>query len=109
MDWMRMWMVDPQKMCDRHLLGEHVEIHMCVGTLRRGRSVAGFLERGLLELHNLHRRHKQLVCEMERRGMRHRSPLPRIRPRRAGRVDRRASLAELARRCAACRRAILNL
>ena len=104
-----MWMVDPRIMCDRHLLGEHVEIHMCVGTLRRGRSVAGFLERGLLELHNLYKRHQQLVREMERRGMRHRSPLARIRPKRAGRVDRLANLEELARRCAACREAILNL
>jgi hypothetical protein len=105
---MRMWMVDPRKMCDRHLLGEHVEIHMCVGTLRRGRSVAGFLERGLLELHNLHKRHQRLVREMQRRGMRHQSPLARIRPKRAGRVDRHANLAELARRCAACRAAIMH-
>ena len=100
---MRMWMVDPRKMCDQHLLGEHVEIHMCVGTLRRGRSVAGFLAGGLLELHNLERRHEQLVAEMTRRGMRHQSPLPRFKRQRAGRVDRRGNLAELARRCEECR------
>ena len=100
---MRMWMVDPRKMCDQHLLGEHVEIHMCVGTLRRGRSVRGFLDGGLLELHNLERRHAQLVAEMTRRGMRHQSPLPRFKAQRAGRIDRRENLVELARRCEECR------
>ena len=43
---MRMWMVPPRKMCRKHLLGEHVEIHMAVATLRLGKSVAGFLEKG---------------------------------------------------------------
>lgn len=38
---MRMWMVDPATMCDRHLLGEHAEIHMAIGTIAKGRSVAG--------------------------------------------------------------------
>ena len=33
---MRMWMVDPQIMCRQHLLGEHTEMHMFVGTLKRG-------------------------------------------------------------------------
>ncbi|MEZ0346180.1 MAG: pyrimidine dimer DNA glycosylase/endonuclease V, partial [Infirmifilum sp.] len=28
-------MVPPSIMCDRHLLGEHVELHMLVGALRR--------------------------------------------------------------------------
>lgn len=45
---MRMWMVDPATMCDRHLLGEHAEIHMAIGTIAKGRSVAGRVEHGLL-------------------------------------------------------------
>ena len=50
---MRMWMVDPRIMCRQHLLGEHVEIHMFVGAISRGKSVKGYLEKGLLEVHNM--------------------------------------------------------
>ncbi len=65
---MRMWMVDPKKMCRKHLLGEHVEIHMMVGTLLKGRSIDGFLERGLLEPQSARIRHDALAAEMQARG-----------------------------------------
>jgi hypothetical protein len=100
---MRMWMVDPRKMCDQHLLGEHVELHMLVGTLVRKRSVAGFVTNKLIEVHNVRRRHAELVDEMTRRGMKHKSPLPAFRAIKLGKVSVRANLVELARRCAACR------
>ena len=99
-----MWMVPPRKMCRKHLLGEHVEIHMAVGTLRLGKSVAGFLEKGLLELGGLRSRHDELVAEMLRRGYRHKSPLGPVPRRRGGRIDRRANARELARRCPDCMR-----
>lgn len=101
---MRMWMVPPRKMCRKHLLGEHVEIHMAVATLRLGRSVDGFLKKGLLELGSLRRRHDELVAEMLRRGYRHASPLGAVPRRTAGKVDPKANARELARRCAHCRR-----
>ncbi len=97
-------MVPPRKMCRKHLLGEHVEIHMAVASLRLGKSVAGFLEKGLLELHSLRRRHDQLVAEMLRRGYRHSSPLGPIPRRTGGKIDRRANRLELARRCPDCLR-----
>jgi len=100
---MRMWMVNPRLMCSQHLLGEHVEIHMLVGTLRRGKSIAGFLENNLLEVHSIRSRHAELAREMRRRGMKHQSPLPKFRARRLGRVSRVQNLAELARRCKKCR------
>ena len=98
-----MWMVDPRLMCRKHLLGEHVELHMLVASMRRGTSLQGFFDNQLIETHNVVRRHAQLVKEMERRGFRHASPLQHVPPRRAGRVDRKANLMELARRCAECR------
>ena len=58
---MRMWMVNPRIMCRQHLLGEHVEIHMFIGTINRRKSVQGYLEKGLLEIHNLYNRHEDLV------------------------------------------------
>lgn len=99
---MRMWMVPPRTMCRKHLLGEHVEIHMAVASLRLGRSVAGFLAKGLLELGRLRARHDQLVREMGRRGYAHRSPLINVPRRSGGKVDRRKSARELAARCQEC-------
>ncbi len=96
-------MVSPRKMCRRHLLGEHVEIHMAVASLRLGKSLAGFIEKGLLELHSLRARHDALVQEMLRRGYAHRSPLGRIPACSQGKVNRRRSAAELATRCPDCR------
>jgi len=90
-------------MCDRHLLGEHVELHMLVGSLRRKKTLTGFLEGGLVELHSIRSRHTDLVLEMKSRGFRHASPLPAFRGRKAGQVDARLNLKELARRCEDCR------
>ena len=72
---MRMWMVDPRVMCRQHLLGEHVEIHMFVGAISRGKSVKGYLEKGLLEVHNMYARHEELMEEMKRRGYNHSSDI----------------------------------
>lgn len=101
-------MVKPGVICDRHLLGEHVECHMFVGTINAGKSVKGYLEGGLLEIHKLKRRHDVLAREMEKRGFRHASPLPCLkkchRARRAGRISVEANMAELRRRCEFCSR-----
>jgi len=104
---MRMWMVDPKKMCRKHLLGEHVEIHMKAGTLLRGRSIDGFLDRGLLEPQSAQKRHDALVAEMQSRGYTHHSPLPDF-PQNGckARVLRQQSEAELAARCPDCRKLI---
>jgi hypothetical protein len=37
-----MWMVDPRQMCRQHLLGEHNELHMFAGTMRKGIGLAGY-------------------------------------------------------------------
>jgi hypothetical protein len=90
-------------MCRQHLLGEHVELHMIVGSALRGRSLAGFVAGGLIETGSLRERHEDLSAEMGRRGYSHRSPLPAVSLEPAGSVPRVAARAELARRCPACR------
>jgi hypothetical protein len=100
---MRMWMVSPRLLCRKHLLGEHVELHMLAASMRNGISLQGFFDNKLIETHHVERRHAQLVREMTRRGFRHASPLVRVPRRQRGRVDPRASLLELARRCRDCR------
>ena len=74
------------------------------GSLLKGKSLRGFLETGLLDSRMLARRHDQLAKEMQRRGYRHSSPLPRDFDATAakGDVDVRAALRELAARCEDC-------
>lgn len=100
---MRMWMLPTSYMCDRHLLGEHVELHMFVGALNKGKNIHGYLDGKLLEIHNIIPRHDELVSEMSKRGMIHKSPLPVFNIRIAGKVDTENNLADLMRRCAFCR------
>ncbi|MHB8762095.1 MAG: pyrimidine dimer DNA glycosylase/endonuclease V [Coriobacteriia bacterium] len=57
-------MIDPVLLCDRHLLGEHVECHMLAGSLARRRSIDGFIVKGLLEPESLVERHDALAGEM---------------------------------------------
>lgn len=106
---MRMWKVDPKLLCNKHLLGEHVEMHMFVGTIRRGKSIKGFVETGLVEVHSIKERHAELGAEMVRRGFTHKSPLPDYRSHRSGRVDVKANIVELSRRCPQCRKRIRQL
>ena len=46
---MRMWNVNPKTLCRKHLLGEHLEIHMFVGSINKKISMKGYLEKGFLE------------------------------------------------------------
>lgn len=73
---MRMWMIDPALMCRQHLLGEHVELHMFVGSMRKGISMKGYCENNLMEPRKLPERHEALVAEMRSRfGTNHKSPM----------------------------------
>lgn len=104
---MRMWMTPPETMCRKHLLGEHVELHMFVGTINKGILIEGFLTKNLLEPESLYDRHDALAAEMNRRGYAHNSPLLPVKTldrvsNRKIKIDRPASLAELHRRCPEC-------
>lgn len=104
-----MWMVPPEKMCDKHLLGEHVELHMFAGSIAKGISMHGFVTKGLLELRSLEDRHEDLAREMAVRGMRHKS-LFEVPSQAKGLpfsywaafINREWSAAELRARCSAC-------
>jgi len=72
---MRMWDVNPAIMCRQHLLGEHSELHMFIGTFRKRISFKGYLANGLIDTNKVKQRHEQLVTEMTKRGYNHRSPI----------------------------------
>ncbi|MFA5064337.1 MAG: pyrimidine dimer DNA glycosylase/endonuclease V [Dehalococcoidia bacterium] len=96
-------MVNPKYMCDRHLLGEHVECHMFAGCLTRGKSLTGYINKDLFDPSSLVKRHDQLAREMISRGFHHRSPLSGC----AGEpspIDAAQSLNDLVLRCDRCRK-----
>lgn len=74
----RIWDVEPAELCDRHLLGEHRELH-AVWTIiteqKKGYAAHPETKRWRGRLAALYARHEAEVEEMSRRGFAHRSPL----------------------------------
>ena len=107
---MRMWMVNPVVMCNKHLLGEHVECHMFAGHLQRKRQIKNYIRLNLLEPGSLRQRHDRLAQEMARREMSHKSPLPEFyisylpKEHQIYNVNADASLKEITRRCTECKK-----
>jgi len=76
---MRIWDLEPDRLCRQHLLGEHRELHALWAILTEGKK--GFARhpetaRWRGKLRALYLRHEGLVAEMARRGYRHATPLP---------------------------------
>ena len=105
---MRQWKVDPKLLCNKHLLGEHVEHHMFLGTLKKGISIKGYISKGLLEVHSLKERHDQIAIEMESRGMNHKTPfmLDGLSLWNEGYINENENIKNLFDRCLRCRERI---
>ena len=75
---MRVWDLPPYFLCDKHLSGEHREIHGIYNILtlgHKGYSHHPETKRWIGKIDALVRRHDMVVREMVRRGMNHKSPL----------------------------------
>jgi len=105
---MRMWGVNPKLMCRRHLLGEHVEMHMFKGCLDKGKSIKGYIDTGLVYTPLIGARHDELAQEMTKRGYSHKSKMEPFNVISAGYINRKTNLQELARRCPDCKNRIKN-
>ena len=104
---MRMWNVNPKLLCQKHLCGEHLETHMFYGTLKKKISVKGYLEKGLLEIHNLRIRHNILAEEMNNRGYKHNSEFPNdFIPYECGKVNIEDNIRILKEKCPECKKRI---
>lgn len=109
---MRMWMVDPRIMCQKHLCGMHVELHMFVGSIKKNIKMDGFIKNDLLEPLAIKEMHDKVSTEMLNRGYKHQSPLPcdlvecsisNLKDDYLNhKIDKGASLNELIRRCPEC-------
>lgn len=75
---MRIWDIDTKFLCDKHLLGEHRELHAIWTILtedKRGYRSHPETKRWEGKLKALYKRHDEEVREMQRRGFRHLSNL----------------------------------
>ena len=103
-----MWGVNPKLLCQKHLLGEHVEMHMFVGTILAGKSLDGYIKKGLVIPKKINERHDELAQEMILRGMNHQSPLDQISIKANGMIAIEKNKKELIKRCSECRNRIKN-
>lgn len=106
---MRMWCINTNLMCRQHLLGEHLEIHMFVNSILENKNLKGFINNGLLEIHSLRKRHKEIIDEFKRRGYKHKSPLPYFKKIKLGYINRSKNFQVLFTRCKDCRDIMLNI
>jgi hypothetical protein len=100
---MRMWMVKPEIMCDKHLLGEHYECHMFAGCIDKNKSLTGYIRNNIFDLSSLAERHNRLAEEMAARGFSHKSPLSKYEGEKTP-VNVSHSLVDLLGRCESCRK-----
>lgn len=75
---MRIWDIHPSQLCDKHLLGEHRELHCLFNILTQ--NLKGYSQhpetlRWVGRTKALYNRHDDLVREMRRRNFNHQSPL----------------------------------
>jgi len=107
-----MWNVDPKLLCRKHLLGEHLEMHMFINAIREKKSIAGYLANGLVEPERIVKRHNELAREMQNRGYHHRSDVSEEDARiveeysagneHSGHVNVERSIRDLLARCNEC-------
>lgn len=75
---MRIWGISPRKLCNKHLFGEHRELHAIFSILtndKKGYRNHPETKRWEGKLKALYERHEKLVKEIKRRGYNHQSPL----------------------------------
>jgi len=79
---------------------------MFIGAINKGKSLQGYLIKGLLDPKTLQSRHGLIAKEMLLRDFKHNSPLPYAKCKLKGKVNIKANIKELAKRCNECRKRI---
>ena len=115
---MRMWLCNPRILCQKHLCGEHVELHMTLGSIKKGISINGYLKNNLLEPRAIFQRHKDLSEEMISRGYNHKSDIKECdcecvlnldEEQQCWEIDKDKALKDLLERCPECRKRYASL
>ena len=108
---MRMWMCPTNILCQKHLMGEHGEIHKHRHNFVKRHSVVGrIIPVVQIEPESMQSRHDALALEMTNRGYNHKSPyeMPDIsylhQDLRKAKVDVDSSTEDLINRCPDCKK-----
>jgi len=110
---MRMWLVLPKFLCRKHLLGEHVEMHMIYGALKKNfdKSLKGLSDKKFINASLTKSRHDELAKELVARGYKHNShmnDLPNNHANFKSNINYVESVYELVRRCPECKKRIFQ-
>jgi hypothetical protein len=103
-----MWMVNPNSLCKKHLLGEHGELHKFLHNWLKQHSISGRVAINSIEPLAYKARHDSLAEEMLRRGYNHKSPIEQPdfsylpEHERLATVDKSLALKLLIERCPDC-------
>jgi len=103
-----MWMVEPKRMCGKHLRAEYVECLMIAGMMKREWKLDGWLAHNCIEPKSVVKRFAALKREMAARGYAARKTLERVEmgylppEQRNWKIDGKANRALLAKRCGEC-------
>jgi hypothetical protein len=106
-----MWMIDPTKLCRKHLIGEHGEIHKFRHSFVKKHNMTGRLKApSQIEPYSMKDRHDALAAEMIRRGYNHKSPyeMPDVSHLPDVKVDIEINKKDLSTRCKDCKERIFN-
>ena len=111
---MRMWMISPGLLCNKHLIGEHGEIHKHRHNFVKKHSISGRLSPIVqIEPSSMEKRHDELTLEMEKRFNKKYNSLYIIPDlsylpieQRLAKVDIDVSIKDLIERCPDCRKKI---
>jgi hypothetical protein len=107
-----MWMVDPKIMCQKHLCGEHLELHMFLSHIKAGKKVDGYLKNNCLEPRMIWKRHCDIESEMLKRSYNPKTPiyghdclciLDLATEQQYWEINKEKSLNDLLERCPRCR------
>jgi hypothetical protein len=105
-----MWMINPALLCNKHILGEHGEIHKHRHNFVKKHKMAGrMVYPSQIDPHRQQERHDLIAEEMTRRGMNHKSPYeqPDTSHLPAAEIDLDHNLKDLSDRCEGCRERIM--
>ena len=75
---MRIWDIPTRELCNKHLLGEHRELHAIWNIItenKKGYSNHPETKRWKGKLKALYKRHEEQIKEIKKRGFKHKSPL----------------------------------
>ncbi len=111
----RQWNVNPELLCDNHLLGEYNEIHKLLGGVvnhPHGLAILrGQQDKNNVDLSTVSKRYERLQAEMARRGFKHDAVLvhrPVFEHGYETQISENRNLEDLWERCDKCRERIEN-